>query len=122
MKKNRLFPNNNRGTLLMHTVVLSVVMSMMGTMMLKWATSRYETVAQSRRQMKASMLAQSCLSQKMAGWVDAPPLAGSPSLGCSLALEGDTSVYLDMATYNINLTTGSEPSYGLVISITQDIL
>ena len=121
MKKNRLFPHNNRGTLLMHTVVLSVVMSMMGTMMLKWATSRYETVAQSRRQMKASMLAQSCLAQKMAGWVDNAPMGASASLNCSLVLEGDTTVSLSM-TQSQQQSTGSDPSYGLVISVDQSLL
>lgn len=120
MKKNRLFPNNNRGTLLMHTVVLSVVMSMMGTMMLKWATSRYETVAQSRRQMKASMLAQSCLAQKMAGWGDSAPMGDGASLNCSLVLEGNT-VSLDMS-YSMNQSAGYDPSYGLVISVDQGLL
>lgn len=116
MKRITLFPRNNRGTLLMHTVVLSVVMSMMGTMMLKWATSRYETVAQTRRQMKASMLAQSCLAQKMAGWVDSAPMGASASLGCSLILEGGTAVSLNITQSEIP-STGSDPSYGLVIAI-----
>lgn len=120
MKKNKLFPNNNRGTLLMHTVVLSVVMSMMGTMMLKWATSRYETVAQSRRQMKASMLAQSCLAQKMAGWVDNAPMGTSASLNCSLVMDG-TTVSLDVQPSD-RASLGYDPSYGLVISVDQSLL
>ncbi|HOX23599.1 MAG TPA: hypothetical protein PLL10_09055 [Elusimicrobiales bacterium] len=125
MNKNKRFPRNDKGTLLMHTVVLSVVMAMMGTMMLKWATNRYELVSKARRQMRASMVAESCLAQKMSGWLSTPLLPGSSSdMSCSVVLEGggtSEAVEVPLSTYVVE-SSGGDSSYGLIISITQDIL
>ena len=120
MGKKLVLLKNNKGTLLMHTVVLSVIMAMMGTMMLKWATNRYETVAKSRRQIKASAMAQSCLAKKMLGWADNPPLdAASADLDCQVEIEDGTVVDMKLGTEAL---PGPAGSFAIIVSITQDIL
>lgn len=113
---------NNKGTLLMHTVVLSVVMAMMGTMLLKWATNRYETVSKSRRQLKATMLAQSCLAQRMVGWSDNPPLSATGA-DMSCVVDADTGLGVDMklSTYEI-ISESGVTTFGIIVSVTQNIL
>lgn len=116
------FLNNNKGTLLMHTVVLSVVMAMMGTMMLKWATNRYENVSRARRQLKATMLAQSCLSQKMVGWADNPPVAlANADMGCVVDVDTGVGVDMFLSAYTIQTSVG-DATFGILIAVTQNIL
>jgi len=121
MDKKTGLLSNNKGTLLMHTVVLSVVMAMMGTMLLKWATNRYETVSKSRRQLKATMLAQSCLAQRMVGWSDNPPLSGSADMSCVVDVDTGVGVDMKLSTYEI-ISESGVTTFGIIVSVTQNIL
>ena len=96
---NRFVKNlcDRKGTLLLQTVVMAVVLSMVSAMMLKWVFARYSTVAKTKRQVVARAMSDGCVTQMMTSWsVTGGPKVGISSYSCSYYTD---TVYINASSY-----------------------
>ncbi|MDD2773127.1 MAG: hypothetical protein PHP45_05460 [Elusimicrobiales bacterium] len=68
-----------RGTLLVQTLVMTVILSFLATMMLKWSFGRHTVATKVRRSIEARTYINSCMAQKAAEWGTNAPTQGASS-------------------------------------------
>jgi hypothetical protein len=89
---------SKRGSMLLHTVLMAVILATMGALILKWALARYSIVTKYKRKVNAKALIEACMVQKWAEWKEnITPVDGT----CTI----------DTYTVNVNVTDISETYY-----------
>jgi hypothetical protein len=107
-------PRWRRGVVLLQTLVMSVILSMIAVMVMKWVLARYILAARNYRATEAKAHSQGITADQMSRWnfVDFPAFTSIPSYGFMM-VDGNK------VEYNRGAIT-SEGNYAFTITSKQE--
>ncbi|MDQ7771887.1 MAG: hypothetical protein RDU13_00040 [Elusimicrobiales bacterium] len=100
--KRRLGPRLRRGAVLLQTLVISVVISMIAVMVMKWVLARYSIATRVQRAAVAEGRADGCIADRASRWTFANSAAASG--GCDSGVGNSVSGPAGNQTITITVT------------------
>ena len=89
---------NNRGVMLLQTIIMAIILSLLSVMTLKWILGRYSIVNKLEKSAEAKAAIEGCIALKTQAWMDTglPPACnnGSPAGTCTCSV----------GKYTVNIT------------------